>query len=280
MDDGSTDGSVETLKALAARDASVVFVELSRNFGQQKAFFAGMEKARGDVIITLDGDFQYGPECILDLADKVMEGYDVVSGLRSKRQDPWFSRISSSIGQFFIRRSLRAPIRDFGAVKAFSRFLADKIIQYANYCVIPYGMAYALTNRSAEIPVRHLPRPSGRSKWNFTKRLHMYFDLFLAFSPYEATSLIKIGSYCVAAGFLALAVMLYFFVVHRLFFFHSFTAVFSLALMVVGAGLVFASFFLSFLLRIYRQLVWRGQCYVLRETHPTQAPVSSVKALP
>ena len=169
VDDGSSDGSVETLKKLAEKDSRVFLVELSRNFGQQKAFFAGMKQARGDIVITLDGDYQYEPACILDLANKIEEGFDLASGIRTKRHDPIFSRLTSSIGQRLVRRALRYPVKDFGAVKAFSRFLTEQIKVRENYCIMPYGMAYALTSRIAEVPVRYRPRV-GRSKISGTLR--------------------------------------------------------------------------------------------------------------
>ncbi len=279
VDDGSIDGSVEVLKRLASKHPEISFIELARNFGQQKAFFAGMKLTHGDIVITLDGDYQYEPTCILDLADKIQEGFDLVSGIRKKRHDPIFSKLTSFIGQFFVRRALRYPVQDFGAVKAFSRFLVNQIIAHENHCVMPYGMAYALTSRITELPVDHRPRPTGRSKWNLTKRTHVFFDLYLSNSPYESSSLLKIGSYSTGIGFATLAILLYLFLAKGIFFFHSFTAITALILITGGIALIFVSFFLSFLLRIYRQLVWRGSPYVIRETHSSQVSAQSIKAL-
>ncbi|MBI2340379.1 MAG: glycosyltransferase family 2 protein [Deltaproteobacteria bacterium] len=273
VDDGSTDGSVGILESLASQQANVAFIELTRNFGQQKAFLAGMRHAGGDAVITLDGDFQYPPECLVALAQKVFENNDIVSGIRTKRQDPWFTRLTSAAAQFFIRRIFRIPVRDFGAVKAFGRFLVDQILKYENYSTNVYGLAYSLTNRHAEIPVGHLPRFAGRSKWNFTKRLHLHLDMYLAYSPYENTSLLKIGFFSTALGLLILSLLLYLFLFHGIFFFRSFTAVFALCLTGGGSALMLGSLFLSFLLRIYRQLLWKGDCSVERKI--VRAPVEN-----
>lgn len=279
VDDGSMDGSVETLKELAHQHSEVTAFELSRNFGQQKAFFVGMKHAHGDIIITLDGDYQYEPDSLLKLADKIQEGSDFVSGIRNKRRDPFLAKLTSRIGQFFIRRALRYPIKDFGSIKAYSRFLIEQIVKNENYCIMPHGMAFALTNRITEISVPHRARFSGRSKWTFTKRLHMYFDLFLAYSPYEATSLIKIGSYLILLGFLVLSYLLYTSLIYEVSYFHSFKAVTALCLIAGGFSLIFSSLFLSFLLRIYRQLLWNGQCYVQRKIHHQASPVVDLPLL-
>lgn len=264
VDDGSTDGSVEVLKSLVSANPNVTLIELARNFGQQKAFFAGIKLSRGDIVITLDGDYQYEPRCLIDLADKVKGGFDLVSGIRTQRHDPLWPRLSSRIGRFFVQRVLRYPVKDFGSVKAYSRFLADKIVRYDNYCIMPHGTAFALTNRIAEVEVMHRPRPVGRSKWTFTKRLHMYFDLFLAYSSYETSSLIKCGGFSILLGVSTLTVLLYLFLVHHIFLFHTFTAVTALWLTGGGFALLFGSFLLSFLLRIYRQLLWKGESSISR----------------
>src|SRR3989338_9277513 len=130
IDDGSTDGSVNILKQLASQHSEVSFIELARNFGQQKACFTGLKHVHGDVVILLDGDYQYNPSCLQPLADKVMEGFDIVSGIRISRKDPLQMRLTSWIGQYFIRRILKISVGDFGSVKALSRFLVQQMLKY------------------------------------------------------------------------------------------------------------------------------------------------------
>lgn len=264
VDDGSRDGSVEMLEQIAKENSEVTFIELTRNFGQQKAFRAGLKMARGDVIITLDGDFQYPPECLLELAKKITAGFDIVSGVRVNRKDPWLTRFASIIGQYFIRHTFQLPVNDFGSVKAFSRFMVHQIIHYDNDGANIYGLAYALTNRCTEIPVEHLPRPCGRSKWSLAKRFHVYLDLYLAYAPYESTSLLKMGGALFLLGSITLGILLYLYLAHDIFFFQSFTALASLGLTGIGLGLIVGSVFLSFLLRIYRQQFWKGDGTLVR----------------
>lgn len=176
VDDGSTDGSVDVLKTLAVRDCRVCLVVLGTNVGQQKAFFAGLQKASGNVLITLDGDYQYEPECLVRLTDKILQGFDLVSGIRVRRKDSPLTNLASWVGQFFVRRALPYPVKDFGAVKAYSRALIDRMVQETDGSM-PHGAAFGLADRIAEIPVGHRPRPSGRSKWTFGMRLRMYRDL-------------------------------------------------------------------------------------------------------
>lgn len=271
VDDGSTDGSVEELKKLASENSKITFIELSRNFGQQKAYFTGMKRVSGDIVITLDGDYQYNPECLIPLADEVMKGFDIVGGIRTSRRDPWFSRFTSRIGRYLICRALRIKVTDFGSVRAFSRFLVDQIIKYENYCLTVHGISYALTNRYTEIPVQHLPRPSGRSKWSALKRVHLLFDIFLGFGDSQLIGLTKLGIFFSGTGFFTLAILLYLYLRHQIFFFHTFTAVTALSLMGLGFILVLGSFGLSFLLRVYRILLWKGDATIVRKIYGIQS---------
>lgn len=252
VDDGSKDGSVAELATLAQERAAVTVVELARNFGQQKAFMIGLAHAQGDVVVTLDGDFQYDPSCVIALADKVNEGHDIVSGVRHDRKDPWFSRLTSRIGAAFIRRLLRAPVSDFGAVKGFSRLLVDGIVRRSGYCAFPYSMAFALSDRFAELPVTHKPRPWGASKWSFGRRLHLYFDLFLMHARHDGTAGLKLVLVSLLAAVVAFALS---------------APRTGASLVFVAAALFASSIFLGFCLRIHRQLIWGDQCAQLRSLH-------------
>lgn len=267
VDDGSTDGSVATLEQIATRHDNVFFVELARNFGQQKAFFRGMQQARGGVVVTLDGDFQYNPECLIRLANLVLEGYDIVSGVRHSRKDPLWMTWTSRFGQGLMRKILQANVSDFGSVKGFSRFIVGQILKYETYCVSVYGTAYALTNRYTEIPVEHKPRPAGRSKWTAFKRLHLLFDVFLGFGDFTMVTLTKIGAGFALAGLSILFCLLYLYLAHKMFLFDSVSAIAAYGFLVGGLSLVFFSFGLSFFLRIHRILLWKGEVSVIRDIY-------------
>src|SRR5437016_7152911 len=104
VDDGSTDGSWEALRKIAARDRRVRLVRLRRNFGQTPALAAGFAHARHGVLVTLDADLQNDPGDIPRLVERLAQGYDVVSGWRRHRQDTWLTRVvPSQIANFLTR---------------------------------------------------------------------------------------------------------------------------------------------------------------------------------
>ena len=128
VDDGSHDGSVEALQALAAADSRVKVVRFRRNYGQTAALQAGLQMASGDVIVTLDGDLQNDPSDIGMLLAKIDDGYDLVHGWRKQRQDAFLSRrLPSMIANWIISKATRFPIHDLGCtLKAIRREIAPQ----------------------------------------------------------------------------------------------------------------------------------------------------------
>jgi len=122
-DDGSRDGSAATLDAFAEGDPRVRVLHLSRNYGQTAALMAGIQNSTGDVIIPMDGDGQNDPADIPRLLDKLAEGYDVVSGWRTSRQDDALTRrLPSVIANWLISTLMRVPLHDYGCtLKAYRR---------------------------------------------------------------------------------------------------------------------------------------------------------------
>src|SRR5207302_7149655 len=95
VDDGSRDESADVLRALRARDGAVRMIRFSRNYGQHAAVFAGMERARGEIVVTLDADLQNPPEEIPRLLAALVDGVDVVGGGRGSRRGPWVGRAAA-----------------------------------------------------------------------------------------------------------------------------------------------------------------------------------------
>src|SRR5712691_11737306 len=115
VDDGSSDGTFSVLKDLAENDRRVKVVRLKRNYGQTAALQAGIDHARGEIIVTMDGDLQHDPRDIPDLVAKLDEGYDAVLGERLLRQDHfWIRKVPSWCGNWLIRKVTGVPFRDFG----------------------------------------------------------------------------------------------------------------------------------------------------------------------
>ncbi|RME63499.1 MAG: glycosyltransferase, partial [Nitrospirae bacterium] len=114
VDDGSTDRTLELLERISSEDKDVIVLSLRRNFGQTAAFAAGFDFATGDVIITMDGDLQNDPKDIPKLLEKI-DGYDLVSGWRKKRKDPFFTRrLPSMIANWLISTVTGVKLHDYG----------------------------------------------------------------------------------------------------------------------------------------------------------------------
>lgn len=219
VDDGSTDGSTERLRQIAQDDPRVTLVKLIYNVGQQRAMYAALPSCRGRAIITYDADLQFHPSCLVPLAEKVFEGYDVVGGIRTERKDDvLFNLLPSWIGRRLINSALRIRQRDFGAVKAYSARIVRVLLGiHAPLIVIP-AMAYTVTRRTIEIPVVHQARESGRSKWSVLARIETYLDIYTLYSRRPFSWMLVTGIGSLALSFLLmLGIVTYWFTVSRNF---------------------------------------------------------------
>jgi glycosyltransferase involved in cell wall biosynthesis len=178
VDDGSTDRTAEVLGRLAATDPSVVVVSFRDNFGQTAAVSAGINVSRGDVIVTLDGDLQNDPADIPLLLEKLDQGYDIVSGWRKDRHDPWARVFTSRIANAIISYVGGVRLHDYGcSLKAYRRSVLEGVHFYGEmHRFIPLHSALRGA-RITEIPVRHHARVGGRSKYGYERILKVMLDL-------------------------------------------------------------------------------------------------------
>jgi glycosyltransferase involved in cell wall biosynthesis len=179
VDDGSTDGSLAVLREIAARDKRVRVIALRRNYGQTPAMAAGIDAARGEVLIPMDADMQNDPADIGRLLEKIDEGYDVVSGWRKNRQDKLFTRkIPSMIANRIISWIGGVPLHDYGcSLKAYRReSLADVHLYGEMHRFIPIYASWSGA-RVTEIPVEHHARTMGTSKYGLSRTVKVIFDL-------------------------------------------------------------------------------------------------------
>ena len=179
VDDGSTDSSLKILRAIAAEDERVRVISLRRNYGQTAAMSAGIDAARGEILIPMDADLQNDPADIARLLEKLNEGYDVVSGWRKNRQDKLISRkIPSKIANRIISRIGGVPLHDYGcSLKAYRRDVLQDVRLYGEmHRFIPIYASWAGA-RVAEIPVEHHPRTMGKSKYGISRTIKVVFDL-------------------------------------------------------------------------------------------------------
>ena len=180
VDDGSMDGSSELIRALQEKNSTIRLIRFGHNHGQTAAFAAGFNKARGDIIVTMDADLQNSPSDIPLLLTAIKD-YDVVCGWRHKRNDPWIKKISSKVANS-VRNSLSdESIADTGcSLKAFRRECFKDIKLYNGmHRFFPTLMkmeGFSVT----QVKVGHYPRIHGHSKYNIRNRLFASFKDLLA----------------------------------------------------------------------------------------------------
>lgn len=183
VDDGSTDGSVELLKQQVAQRSDLRAILLRRNYGQTAAIAAGFKHARGQVIVTLDGDLQNDPADIPELLAKLDEGYDLVSGWRKNRQDAALTRLlPSKIANWLIGRVTGVKLHDYGcSLKAYRAELVADMNLYGELHRFLPALAFIEGGRITEMPVRHHARRYGKSKYGLGRTLRVVMDLFTIF---------------------------------------------------------------------------------------------------
>ena len=181
VDDGSSDSTLKQLKLLTQKNPKLKVLSFSRNFGQTAALSAGIDFSKGDIIIPMDGDLQNDPEDISALLQKIEEGYDVVSGWRKDRKDPFLTRrLPSTIANKIISFIGGVKLHDYGCtLKAYRREILKNIRLYGEmHRFIPI-YAQWVGARVSEIPVRHFRRRSGSSKYGMSRIIKVILDLMV-----------------------------------------------------------------------------------------------------
>ena len=178
VDDGSTDGSLGVLTRLHDETTNVVVVHLRRNFGKAAALQAGFLEARGDVVVTLDADLQDDPSEIPQLLAKLDEGFDLVSGWKARRNDPWTRRLLSRVFNWATAVVSGVRLHDVNCgLKAYKAEVLRGMRLYGElHRFIPILASYR-GFRVAEIPVNHRAREHGRSRYGVNRYVRGFFDL-------------------------------------------------------------------------------------------------------
>jgi glycosyltransferase involved in cell wall biosynthesis len=178
VDDGSTDGTREGLAALEKRDPRVRVLRLRRNFGQTAAFSAGFDHARGDVVVTSDGDLQNDPADIPRLLAKLGEGFDIVCGWRRRRMDSLSKRVPSWFANRLISWATGVHLHDYGcSLKVLRADVVQQIKLYGEMHRFIPAVASWMGVTVAEIPVGHRPRTRGASKYGLGRTARVVLDL-------------------------------------------------------------------------------------------------------
>ncbi len=179
VDDGSVDNTIPEAEKLAAQDKRLRIVKFRRNYGQTPAMAAGIDNARGKVLVTMDGDLQNDPVDIPRLLEKLDEGYDIVVGWRHKRQDKLITRkIPSVIANWLIGKITGVPIKDNGcSLKAYKAEVIKNIPLYSEMHRFIPAMTSIAGTRIAEIRVKHHARQFGESKYGLSRIYKVLVDL-------------------------------------------------------------------------------------------------------
>ncbi|GBD98419.1 undecaprenyl-phosphate 4-deoxy-4-formamido-L-arabinose transferase [bacterium BMS3Abin07] len=212
VDDGSTDGTLPLLESVQTSDKRVIVISLRRNFGQTAAFAAGFDFARGDIIVTMDGDLQNDPADIPKLLS-MMDSYDLVSGWRKKRRDPFFSRrLPSMIANSIISRVTGVRLHDYGcSLKAYKRDVVKNIKLYGEMHRFIPAVASWYGVRIGEVETTHHPRLRGKSKYGISRTVKVVLDLItVKFLQSFSTKPIQFfGPMGLISGFLGFMMLLY-----------------------------------------------------------------------
>lgn len=264
VDDGSRDSSPEILRALHEEDAAVKVVRFNRNYGQHAAVFAGLERCKGEVVVTLDADLQNPPEEIPKLLDRIDGGCEVVGGLRTPRHDSMVRRGLSWLVNRLTSVTVGVPMRDYGCMlRAYRRSVVEQLLRCKEISSFIPALAVSFAGSVAELPVAHQPRAAGRSKYGLLRLLRLNFDLLTGFSllPIQVVSLSGI-----AISFLGLA-FAFFLGIRRLFVGPEVEGVFTLFAILfffVGLQILALGLIGEYVGRIYQE-VRRRPRYVISE---------------
>lgn len=247
VDDGSSDSTIETLVNAAGRDPHLRIVQFRRNFGQTAAMAAGLDHARYDIVVTLDGDLQNDPNEIPRMIAKLKEGYDLVAGWRRDRKDKFVSRrLPSMIANWLISRTTRVRLHDYGCtLKVMTGEVAKGIRLYGEMHRFIPALADELGARISEIPVNHRPRQFGTTKYGISRTFRVILDLItvkflLGYSKRPIHLFGSLGMGSAVAGMALLALLTF-----QRFFMHvpmGNRPLLSLGVMMVIIGLQFLVF--------------------------------------
>ncbi|HEY0405767.1 MAG TPA: glycosyltransferase family 2 protein, partial [Pyrinomonadaceae bacterium] len=260
VDDGSSDGSLAILKELAAADSRVRVVALRRNYGQTAAMSAGIDAARGRVLIPMDADMQNDPADIARLLAKLDEGFDVVSGWRKNRQDKLVTRkIPSMLANRLISWIGGVPLHDYGcSLKAYRRESLEDVRLYGEmHRFIPIYASWAGA-RVTEIPVEHHARTLGKSKYGLSRTIKVVFDLMTVkfMASYQTKPLYVFGTCGVVAfiiSFLAGLYALFLKLIHKADFVQTPLPILAIVMFAVGVQFLLMGLLAEMQVRTYHE---------------------------
>ncbi len=259
VDDGSTDATFDTLTDLHAIDNRVVVVSFRRNFGQTAAIAAGFEYATRDIIITMDADLQNDPADIPGLLEKI-EGFDIVSGWRKRRKDPFLTRrLPSMIANRLISKVTGVPLHDYGCtLKAYRKEVIENVRLYGEMHRFIPAIASWYGASITEMETTHHPRKFGHSKYGLSRILRVFLDLITVrfLQSFSTRPIHAFGPIGLLLGFFGFFISLYL-SVDKLVFGHDIGGrpllLLAILLIILGVQLVILGLLGEMLARIYHE---------------------------
>jgi glycosyltransferase involved in cell wall biosynthesis len=184
IDDGSSDGTADTLRKISSSDQRVTVLELSRNFGHQAALTAGLDASTAQVVISLDGDGQHPPEVIPQMIELVLQGFDIVQGQRAEASDPsLFKNITSSIFYRLLNVVSGTMVLPGAAdFRAMSRQAVEGLKSMPEYHRFLRGMVSWMGYKVVILPFQETTRIAGKSKYSLGKMVRLASDAIFSFS--------------------------------------------------------------------------------------------------
>lgn len=213
VEDGSRDHSFQKLKDVQSKDDNVKLIKLRGNYGQTAALAAGFDCAEGEIIIAMDGDLQHSPEDIPKFIDKIDEGYDIVSGWRENRKDPYLSRkLPSKIANWLMARMSGIDLHDFGTTfKAYRKEIIKNIRLYGQFHRFIPVLASRMKASVAEIPIENVRQAHRKSHYNISRTYTVLFDLIRLnfFNRYLSRPLQVFGTFGLMLGIIGVCINMY-----------------------------------------------------------------------
>jgi dolichol-phosphate mannosyltransferase len=211
VDDGSTDGSTERIRALAQQDKHIRPVIFARNFGHQIAITAGWDYARGEAVIIIDADLQDPPEVIPEMIARWKEGFEVVYAVRAEREgETWFKRLSAAAFYRIIHRitDVKMPV-DTGDFRLMDRKVVDVLKTMRERHRFPRGMSAWVGFRQVGVVYKRAARRAGVTKWPFRKMLKLALNAITGFSYFPLQLATYVGFVAAALSILAIPVVIF-----------------------------------------------------------------------
>ena len=265
VDDGSTDGSTDKIRALAQQDKTVRPIIFARNFGHQVAITAGWDFARGDAVVIIDADLQDPPEVILELAKKWREGYEVVYAVRAEREgESWFKKLTAAMFYRIIYSitDVKIPV-DTGDFRLMDRKVVDVLKQMKERHRFPRGMSAWVGFRQVGVKYRRAARMAGVTKYPFSKMLKLALNAITGFSYFPLQVATYFGFVSAGLSILAIPIVIYMRITGSGAFFGQATTLIAV-LFLGGVQLISLGILGEYVGRLYDEAKGRP-LYILRE---------------